>query len=153
MPTTTKRRSATESVNTDFRVPTLSEMIRDGRSSAGLIKRGTSTALLEWLKQSERLNIARTHYVLRGGRFTDFADRLGVDRSSAFQLVKLWLHRKAILKRCQGDGKYYAGKRVCIGLSERQGNGIGPTPTTATAEATNAAPQKPYSRDMVELAR
>ena len=71
------------------RVPTLAEMIRDGQASHAKIRRLTQEALIEWFAQSERLNIARTHYHLRGDRFRDFARRIGVDRSSAFQLVKL----------------------------------------------------------------
>src|SRR4029077_2847930 len=80
-------------IRTPAVVPTLSQMIRDGQESASKIKRATKEALLEWFAQSERLNIARTHYGLRGGRFTDFARRIGVDRSSAFELVKLHTHR------------------------------------------------------------
>lgn len=55
---------------------------------------------MEWFAQSERLNIARTHYELRGDRFRDFARRIGIDRSSAFELVKLHRHRAAIMSRC-----------------------------------------------------
>jgi phage N-6-adenine-methyltransferase len=90
-------------------VPTLAEMIRAGRISADKIKRASKDALLEWFAQSERLNIARSHYKLRGDRFVDFAKRIGVDRSSAFELVKLHLHRVAILDRCldlqRGSGR------------------------------------------------
>ena len=56
-------------------------MIRDGQASHAKIKRATQEALIEWFAQSERLNIARTHYQLRGDRFRDF---VGIDRSSAF---------------------------------------------------------------------
>jgi hypothetical protein len=57
--------------------------------------------LLEWFAQSERLNIARIHHHLRGPQFTDFAERIGVDQSSAFQLVKLWQNWKRILRVAQ----------------------------------------------------
>ena len=76
-------------------------MIREGSESAAKIKRATKEALAEWFAQSERLNIARSHYKLRGSRFADFAGRIGLDQTSAYQLVKLWKHRKAILARCQ----------------------------------------------------
>jgi hypothetical protein len=70
-----------------------------GRSHAK-IRRLTQQALIEWFAQSERLHIARTHYHLRGDRFRDFARRIGIDRSSAFELVMLRRHRAAIMSRC-----------------------------------------------------
>src|SRR5690242_14062553 len=101
MPSIAKRRARRRSViRTLVTVPTLSQMIREGSESAERIKRATKDALLEWFAQSERLNIARTHYKLHGNRFVDFAGRIGVDRASAYQLVKLWKHRAAILARC-----------------------------------------------------
>ena len=68
---------------------------------------------MEWFAQSRRLNIARTHYGLRGERFADFASRIGVDRASAYQLVRLWKHRTAILTRCLDEGRYY-GWETCL---------------------------------------
>jgi phage N-6-adenine-methyltransferase len=88
-------------------------MIREGMESATKIKRATKEALVEWLAQSERLNIARMHYKLNGERFTDFASRIGVDRASAYQLVKLWKHRTAIITRCRDEGRYY-GWETCL---------------------------------------
>jgi phage N-6-adenine-methyltransferase len=99
-------------------VPTLSQMTRDGQQSATKIKRATQNALLEWFAQSEGLNIARRHYGLRGSRFTDFADRIGVDRASAYQLVKLWQHRAKILRKCLDEGRYY-GWETCLYWFER----------------------------------
>jgi site-specific DNA-methyltransferase (adenine-specific) len=81
-------------------IPTLAEMIRAGRASADKIKRASKDALLEWFAQSERLNIARIHYQLRGDRYVDFAKRIGIDRTSAFELVKLLAHRAAVLAKC-----------------------------------------------------
>jgi phage N-6-adenine-methyltransferase len=92
-------------------VPTLSQMIRDGQASAAKIKRASREALSEWFAQSERLNIARTHYSLRGDRFVDFAKRIGVDRSSAFALVKLHEHRKAIMSRCLDEQEKSAARK------------------------------------------
>src|ERR1700693_545372 len=118
MATISKPRRPAESVNTDSAIPTLSQMIIAGQQSAGLIKRGTENALHLWFAQSERLNIGRSHYGLRGGRFTDFADRIGVDRSSAYQLVKLWHHRAAILSRCLDEGRFF-GWETCLYWFER----------------------------------
>ena len=114
MPTTAKGRPRQISVNrTQDRPPTLAQMIREGQELAARIKRATKEALLEWFAQSERLNIARTHYTLRGERFIDFAERMGVDRASAYQLVKLLRHREAILGRCADEGRYY-GWETCL---------------------------------------
>jgi hypothetical protein len=84
-------------------VPTLGQMVRDGRADTIRHGRRTRESLNYWLRQSERLNIARTLYGLRGTRFTDFARRIGVDRASAFQIVKLHKHRAAILSDCRDE--------------------------------------------------
>jgi phage N-6-adenine-methyltransferase len=93
-------------------------MIRDSHGSVAKIKQATKEALVEWFAQSERLNIARIHYRLRGDRFADFATRIGVDRASAYQLVKLWKHRTAILARCHDEGRYF-GWETCLYWFER----------------------------------
>jgi hypothetical protein len=64
-----------------LRIPTLAQMIHEAQEfSKPKLKRLTREALLEGFNQSERLWIARTHYHLRGPRFIDFAERIGVDR-------------------------------------------------------------------------
>ena len=107
--TTLARRRTQESgfPTLDPQIPTLSQMIADGQVTADKIKRMTEGALLLWFNQSGRLCIARKHYNLRGARFSDFADRMGIERSNAFKLAKLWQHRHAILKRCREEGKWY----------------------------------------------
>ena len=70
----------------------LAQMIHEAQEfSEPKLKPQTREALLEWFNQSERLWIARTHYHLRGPLFIDFAERIGVDQPSAYQLVKLIL--------------------------------------------------------------
>src|SRR5277367_857857 len=86
-------------------VPSLAQMIKDGQESNRKIKRASKEALQEWFRQSERLNIARRHHKLRGDRFVDFAKRIGIDRSAAFDLVKLWKHRSAIMSRCLDEAE------------------------------------------------
>jgi phage N-6-adenine-methyltransferase len=107
-----------DSVIRNPEVPTLAQLIREGEASAARIKRATKDALTEWFAQSERLNIARQHHGLRGDRFIDFAGRIGVDRASGYQLVKLWQHRAAILARCLDEGRYY-GWETCLYWFER----------------------------------
>lgn len=85
-------------------VPTLARMIRESRGDQQVIRRATQEALRAWFRQSERLNIARREYKLRGPRFTDFARRIGIsDQTSAYQLVHLHRHRDKIISKCVDD--------------------------------------------------
>jgi hypothetical protein len=107
----------------NLRVATLAQMIRESQAfSKPRLKRLTKAALVEWFAQSERLNIARIHHHLRGPRFIDFAERIGVDQSSAYQLVKLWQYRKPILARCEDEGRYY-GWETCLYWHEKPPRG------------------------------
>jgi hypothetical protein len=115
--TTPNQKSATQTL------PTLSQMVRDGQADAIRHRQRTREALQYWFRQSERLNIARAHHRLRGTRFTDFARRIGVDRASAFQLVKLHKHRDTTLAECReeraqaiawGETYFYPGWRTVL---------------------------------------
>jgi hypothetical protein len=59
-------------------LPSLSQMIREARADHQVLRRATREVLLAWLRQSERPNIARSEYKLRGPRFIDFARRIGI---------------------------------------------------------------------------
>src|SRR5690242_1686240 len=48
----------------------------DGRADAIQHGRRTREGLEYWLRQSERLQVARTRHGLSGGRFVDFARRI-----------------------------------------------------------------------------
>jgi hypothetical protein len=120
-PGMTRTRTAPESALATL--PTLSQMIRDGQADTIQHGRRTREALDYWFRQSERLNIARSHYRLRGTRFTDFARRIGVDRASAFRLIKLHKHRGAVLSKCRdelakanalGETYFYPGWRIAL---------------------------------------
>ena len=89
-------------------VPTLAQMMRDGQREAADHGRRTREGLDYWFRQSQRLNIGRKHYQLRNDRFKDFARRIGVCRSSAYLLVKLWDHRAKIIARCLADAELAA---------------------------------------------
>ena len=81
--------------------PTLGQMIREARADQQVIRRATQQALHAWFRQSERLNIARWEYKLRGPRFVDFARRIGItDQTSAYQLAHLCQYRAKIIKMC-----------------------------------------------------
>jgi len=135
-------------------VPTLSKMVRDGRADTIQHGRRTRESLDYWLRQSERLNIARTHYRLRGTRFTDFAHRIGVDRASAFQLIKLHKHRATILSDCldeqneaisRSETYFFPGWRNLLERFEGgQSHGRRPTAARTTARSqTSSFPHTP----------
>src|SRR3984957_4113770 len=85
-------------------VPSLARMIRDSRNDQVVIRRATQDALRAWFRQSERLNIARREYRLRGPRFIDFARRIGIsDQTSAYHLVHLHRYRPQIVQKCIDD--------------------------------------------------
>ena len=82
-------------------LPSLGQMIREARADHQVLRRATREVLLAWLRQSERLNIARSEYKLRGPRFVDFARRIGItDQTSAYQLVHLHRYRAQIISKC-----------------------------------------------------
>ena len=91
-------------------MPLLAQLVRDGREDSLKHKQRTREALDYWFRQSERLNIARKQYRLRGDRFRHFANRIGVDRSSAFELVKLHQHQAPILSRCLDEAAQAAAR-------------------------------------------
>ena len=122
-----------------LRIPTLAQMIREAQEfSKPKLKRLTREALLEWFNQSERLWIARTHYHLRGPRFIDFAERIGVDQSSAYQLVKLIPYKPRILARCEDEGRYY-GWETCLYWYERPPRRLAPSGSRWPARIWHAA--------------
>jgi phage N-6-adenine-methyltransferase len=92
-------------------VPSLAEMVREGQADALAHRRRSAEALAYWFRQAERLCIARTNYKLRGDRFVDFAVRIGVDRSSAYRLVKLHQHRPAIERRVMDEREMVTARR------------------------------------------
>ena len=86
------------------KIPTLGQMVRDARADQQVIRRATQQALRAWFRQSERLNVARREYRLRGHQFTDFARRIGItDQTSAYHLVHLHRYRAQIIGRCVDD--------------------------------------------------
>ena len=105
-----------ESARADPRAP---ECVHKAQEfSKPKLKRLTREALLEWFNQSERLWIARTHYHLRGPRFIDFAERIGVDQSSAYQLVEPIPYKARIVARCEDEGRYYGWETCLYSLRE-----------------------------------
>lgn len=110
-------------LETEKPIPSLQQMVRDGRASMDRARRGTQVALIEYLDQAERLWLARTHYGLGGDRYVAFAASIMISRSDAFELVKLHPHRAAVLARvfaedeaakAKGIGYTYPGWKRCL---------------------------------------
>ena len=114
------------------RIPTLAEMIRDGQASHAKIRRSTQEALIEWLCPVRTAATSPARIIsCAGDRFRDFARRIGIDRSSAFQLVKLHRHRAAIMSRCldeqerataRGEPYTFPGWETALGWFEQRGH-------------------------------
>src|ERR1700693_4660581 len=80
------------------------EIADAGTDDPQIIRPATQEALRAWFRQSERLNIARREFRLRGPRFVDFARRIGIsDQTSAYHLVHLHRSRAKIISKCVDD--------------------------------------------------
>jgi phage N-6-adenine-methyltransferase len=101
-------------------VPSLDKLMREGRASSkriqsneATIRRTSKSMLIEWLDQAQRLWIAAEIHGLAGRRFTVFAEQIGIDRSRAYELLKLHPYRDAVLTRC-GKDDHWPGWERCL---------------------------------------
>ena len=101
-------------------VHSLDKLIRDGRASSKriranetVIRRTSKATLIEWLDQAKRLWIAAEAHGLVGKRFTVFAEQIGIDRSRAYELLKLHPYRDPVLTRC-GKEDHWPGWERCL---------------------------------------
>ncbi len=102
-------------------VPSLNQLLREGRASNRRIaerekgiRQFRKAVLTEWLDQAERLWIATEKHLLKGKRFEVFAAQIGINRSSAYELLKLHPHRKKVLAQCSKH-KHWPGWEICAG--------------------------------------
>lgn len=100
-------------------IPPLDQLLREGRASKGRIaeqekgiRRFRKAVLVEWLDQAERLWIAAKKHGLKNRRFVVFALQIGIDRTSAYELLKLHPRRREILAQCRKNN-HYPGWEVC----------------------------------------
>jgi hypothetical protein len=100
-------------------VPLLNQLLREGRAANRRIhdhesgmRRLRKVVLIEWLDQAERLWIAAENHNLKGKHFEVFARQIGIDRSSAYALVKLHPHRRDVLAQCRTDN-HWPGWEMC----------------------------------------
>lgn len=105
----------------------MNQLLRDGRDCHQRIKelgvgirKFRKAMLTEWLNQAERLWIAAEHHGLKGKHFSVFAMQIGIDRTSAHELLKLHPHRKEVLARCQQKNDW-PGWGVCAGWYKPDG--------------------------------
>ena len=115
---TSKTRTRKESGKPGL-IPSMAQLLQAGRASYRRIKdqekgvrRLRKLILTEWLDQAERLWIAAEIHGLKGKHFTVFAHQIGIDRSSAYELLKLHDHRAEVLSRCRKES-HYPGWEVC----------------------------------------
>jgi hypothetical protein len=85
------------------------------------IRRFRKVILIEWLNQAKRLWIAAEIHGLKNEHFTVFANQIGIDRSSAYELLKLHPRRPEILRRCTKDN-HWPGWEVCADWFRRDGD-------------------------------
>ena len=118
----------------------MDQLLREGRASNRRIaeqekgiKRFRKAVLLEWLDQAERLWIAAEMHGLVGKRFEVFAAQIGIDRSSAYELLKLHPHRNTILAQCREDN-HWPGWEVCAGWFKAPDEGCDTEPEAPTTQ-------------------
>jgi hypothetical protein len=99
-------------------IPSLDKLLRDGQASHKrirenemIIQRTSKATLIEWLDQAQRLWIAAEVHGLKGKRFTVFAEQIGIDRSRAYELLKLHPYRDAVLTRCEKEDRWPGWER------------------------------------------
>jgi phage N-6-adenine-methyltransferase len=100
-------------------VPPLEQLLSEGQVSHRRIRkidtdsrRFRKDVLIEWLNQAERLWIAAEIHKLKGKHFEVFAAQIGIDRSSAYELLKLHPNREQALARCDSND-HWPGWEVC----------------------------------------
>jgi DNA modification methylase len=104
----------TESVHTDRlrkgNAPSLAQLQREGAADAIKIKRHEKThrrtAMLLRFKQIERLWIAAEVHKLKGPAFVGFAAGLNVDRSSAYDLLKVYPRLDELRQRFKTENSW-----------------------------------------------
>ncbi|MGP0003046.1 MAG: DNA N-6-adenine-methyltransferase [Acetobacteraceae bacterium] len=108
-------------------VPPLDQLLREGRASSRRIaeqekgiRRFRKTVLIEWLDQAERLWIAAEIHGLKNKHFIVFAAQIGVDRSSAYELLKLHPKRKEVLAQCKKHN-HWPGWEICASWFKADG--------------------------------
>jgi hypothetical protein len=127
-------------------------MIRDGAATSHRMKRGTEEVFYAWIEQSERLWLAREHHGLRGDEYTMFAARIGIDKTTAKQLPRLYgLYAEKVVKfyqteaeaaQSRGIGYVWPGWKTALAKMKKMWEPPDPTKKTkATGEPETEEPK------------
>ena len=87
----------------------MDQLLVDGRAEYRRIQgiyKLRKDILIAWLRQAERLWIAAEVHGLKGPKFLTFAVQIGIDRSSAYELMKLHPRRPEILRQCRANNHW-----------------------------------------------
>jgi phage N-6-adenine-methyltransferase len=109
--------------------------LRDGRAEHRRIQgiyKLRKDALMAWLRQAERLFIAAEVHGLKGKHFRVFGEQIGVDRSSAYDLLKLHSRRKEIVAQCRAAG-HWPGWETFIVRQQSDDDAAGESDATTAA--------------------
>ncbi len=94
-------------------VPQPDQLLREGRACHRRIRdlekdirQFRKAVLTLWLDQAKRLWIAVEHHGLKGKYFDVFSRQIGIDRSSAYELLKLHPHRVEVIRQCRSDNHW-----------------------------------------------
>ena len=105
--------------------PNLTQLRREGAADAERIaghertaRTHTREAVTLWLRQAERCWIAAEVHHLKGPRFEAFATDIGIDRSTAYELVKLHPRHVEILQTSEDQG-YWPTLPELLGHDDR----------------------------------
>ena len=109
-------------------VPPLNQLLREGRASSRRIaeqekgiRRFRRIVLIEWLDQAERLWIASEIHGLKNKHFVVFAAQIGIDRTTAYELLKLHPNRKKVLANVKRKTIGRAGESAQVGTRQTLG--------------------------------
>lgn len=110
------------------------------------IHRSSKARLLEWLGQAERLWIAANIHGLKGPEFRQFASDIGVDRSSAYEVLKLHPHHRKIVSRCEQENHWPAWATCAEWFKQ-------PPPADNPPLLTKVGPSQPPSTEKIKRER
>ena len=106
----------------------MNQLLSEGRAShrriidyEKRIRTFRKSVLMEWLDQAERLWTAAEIHKLKGKYFEVFAKQIGIDRSSAYELLKLHPKRAEVIKQCRNDN-HWPGWETCASWFKSDGD-------------------------------
>jgi phage N-6-adenine-methyltransferase len=106
-----KTNASLTSLQLQTRIPTVAEIINEGREDQKRLVTGSRENLLAWYRQADRLRMLKNHHGLRGDALIQAARQMNIDRATAYQLIRLSVEKaEAVLERCDEE----AEKDLCF---------------------------------------